>query len=216
MILPNTDQLSSGTPETIEASPAGNRRSEADRAELADLVTRAQAGESLAQTAIVQRYTRRLSGFVRGIVRQTFAVEDIVQTVFIKMFRRLSRLRDAAAFESWLFMLARNTSLDFLRRQRRRPVTVSADEALFEIPDTRPVDGTAEILAALDTALAKLNPQTRNLVSLFVQGCSYHTLAQREGITLGAVKARLHRARPMLRELVGEATDTRLPELTQA
>lgn len=209
MILPNTDQLSSGSFEA-SAPALTDRAADPARAELAALVARVQAGDAAAQTEIVHRYTRRLSGFVRGIVRQTAAVEDIVQNVFIKMFRRIGRLRDGAAFESWLFMLARNTALDFLRRQRRRPLTVSADEALFEIPDNRPADGTREILDALEVALAKLNPQTRNLVTLFVQGCSYDTLAEREGLTLGAVKARLHRARPLLRTFVGEATATRL------
>lgn len=208
MILPNTDQLSSATDCTTDES--SHPAEDSARCELAALVTRAQAGDSAAQTELVHRYTRRLNGFVRGIVRQPSAVEDVVQLVFIKMFRRMARLRDANAFESWLFMLARNTSLDFLRRQRRRPLTISADDELFELPDTRPADGTGEILDALNLALSQLNPQTRTLITLFIQGCSYQTLAEREGLTLGAVKARLHRARPLLRNFVGEATATRL------
>lgn len=213
MILPNTDSLSSASIDhAVHDRTPSAPALESDRAELAALVSRAQAEDSAAQAELVHRYTRRMHGFVRGIVRQPAAVEDIVQTVFIKMFRRLGRLRDAAAFESWLFMLARNTSLDFLRRQRRRPITVACDDELFQIPDTRGADGTGEILDALERALERLHPQTRTLVTLYVQGCSYNTLAERAGLTLGAVKARLHRARPLLRASVGAATATRLPD----
>src|SRR5687768_16305849 len=110
------------------------------------------------------------------------------------MFRRLEGLRDHASFESWLFMMARTTALDFLRRQRRRIATVSVDDQLYEIADTAQVDTTPEIMEALDNALAQLPAQTRTLVTLFVEGNSYETLAARAGLTLGAVKARLHRA----------------------
>ena len=200
MIHPNADFLPSS------AAPAAVPLPED---ELQHLVERALVDDAAAQSALVQRYRRRIAGFVRTIVRQPDGIEDVTQMVFIKMFRRLGRLRDPRSFESWLFMLARNTSLDFLRRQRRRPATVSADAELLELPDPRPSDASGEILAALDSALDQLPPQTRTLVTLFVQGNSYDTLAAREGLTLGAVKARMHRARPLLRASIGAALEGR-------
>ena len=202
MISPNLDHVSAAS--SAEIDPEAERR-----AELAALVDRATRGQPAAQTELVQRYTRRISGFVRTFVRSPDAAEDVTQTVFIKMFQRLARLRDAAAFESWLFMLARNTALDFLRRQRRRPATVALDAETFEIAAPATNDSTREIRDALDLALEELAPQTRTLVSLFVEGHSYDTMARREGLTLGAVKARLHRARPLLRERVGGAIEGR-------
>jgi RNA polymerase sigma-70 factor, ECF subfamily len=201
VIRPNIDSLAAPCP---AVGPDGID-------DLPRLIEGALHDDPAAQSALVQRYTRRIAGFVRTIVRQPDAVEDVTQTVFIKMFRRLNRLRDARAFESWLFMLARNTSLDLLRRQRRRPATVSADAELLELPDPRPSDNSGEILTALDCALDQLPLQTRTLVTLYVAGNSYETLAAREGLTLGAVKARLHRARPLLRASIGAALDGRLP-----
>jgi RNA polymerase sigma-70 factor, ECF subfamily len=151
-----------------------------------------------------------VAGFVRAIIRQPDAVEDVTQMVFIKMFRRLSRLRDPAVFESWLFTLARNTGLDFLRRRACRPSTVGLDDAVYQIADPSTNSGTGEIMAALDRALARLSPLDRALVSQFVAGETYGDIAERAGLSLATVKVRLHRVRPFLRSWVGEMTDTRL------
>src|SRR5688572_4503911 len=108
MIQPNADLLSTGcssprqpAPHTLRRAPSSSSRHEStdaasDKAELLALVQRANADDPVAQAELVHRYTRRIAGFVRTIVRQEDAIEDITQTVFIKMFRRLGRLRDPA------------------------------------------------------------------------------------------------------------------------
>ena len=143
MIRPNPDQLSRTGSSGLPSQPAGslaaapNRRRGAiaspptpEAAELLALVQRAQAGDLAAQSDLVRSYDRRISGFVRSFIRQRDGIEDVVQMVFIKMVQRLTRLREPAVFESWLFTLARNTALDFLRRCRCRPVTVELDAGL--------------------------------------------------------------------------------------
>jgi len=200
------DSAPSSPPSVTSAARDGEQTSE-----LIDLIRRAEMGEPLAQADLVNRYSRRIAGFVRGIIRQTDAVEDVTQMVFIKMFRRLSRLRDPLVFESWLFTLARNTSLDFIRRRNCRPNTVPLDEQFDRIEDPSTASATGEILAALDRALTRLSPIDRSLVTQFVAGESYGDIAARAGLSLATVKVRLHRVRPFLRTWVGEMTDTRLP-----
>ena len=184
---------------------------EIERAELGNLIARAQAGESAAQTALVRRYTVRIAAFVRPIICQPSAVDDVAQMVFIKMLQRLTLLRDVAAFESWLLALARNTAVDFIRRRRCRPATVWDEHELTEAPDTTSVRRMAEIMEALELALRQLSPRDRNIVTLIVNGHSYRTAAQREGLSVGAVKLRLNRVRPFLRVSVGEAIGTAKP-----
>lgn len=218
MIQPNSDNFSAAasSPEIVRPAAASGLGKSAggmtptERTELAALVMRAQAGDSGAQSEMVRKYTRRITGQVRLIIRQPDDVEDVVQIVFTKMFRRLARLREPGAFEPWLFRLSRNTALDFIRRRRCRPVTVPAEKDFFEIPDPASANTTGEIMDALSAALARVSAKDRELVTLYVQGNSYHSLAARHGLTLGAVKARLHRIRPYLRSFVGEATETRL------
>ena len=214
MIQPNHDLFSAG-PLASRAAREGAvpdpARTEEKRALIA-LVRQADSGDPAAQAELVRRYHRRITGFVRSIIRQPDAVEDVTQMVFIKMFRRLSRLRDPAVFESWLFTLARNAGLDFIRRRNCRPSTVAIDESVNQIADPSNAGATSEILAALDRALDQLNPLDRSLVTQFVAGESYGTLAERTGLSLASVKVRLHRVRPFLRTMVGEMTDTRLPD----
>jgi RNA polymerase sigma-70 factor (ECF subfamily) len=220
MIQPNTDLLAScsfSTEPAVHAPNASGRRNSASRtdtasrekAALIDLVRRADANDPAAQSELVRRYTRRVAGFVRSIIRQPDAIEDVTQTIFIKMFRRLGRLRDPSVFESWLFALARNTCLDFLRRRRCRPDTVALDDQINQIADPSSGSATTEILAALDRALARLTPVDRTLVTQFVAGESYVDIAAHAGLSLATVKVRLHRVRPFLRTCVGEMTDTR-------
>lgn len=219
MIQPNTDHLA---PVTFardnvsgsvgrSAAPSAPEGITEEKAALIALVRRAEAGEPAAQSELVRRYTRRVAGFIRAIIRQPDAEEDVTQIVFIKMFRRLGRLRDPAVFESWLFTLARNTGLDFIRRRRCRPSTVVMDDEINQIADPSNTSATTEILAALDRALTRLTPLDRSLVTQFVAGDSYSEIAERAGLSLATVKVRLHRVRPFLRTWVGEMTDTRQP-----
>jgi RNA polymerase sigma-70 factor (ECF subfamily) len=174
------------------------------------LISRAQIGDVDAQSALVLRYSRRVTGLVRRIIPLRHAVEDVVQVVFIKMVRRLGSLRDPAMFEQWLFALARNAALDFIRRRRCQPTLVFDDLEGVAAPDHGALV-VEEIMAALDRALKQLSPRDRQLVRLIVEGNSYRVVAEREGLSVGAVKVRLHRVRPLLRTCVREAIGAQSP-----
>lgn len=202
---PHVDQLA------VLETTASTQADGADQAELKTLVIRAQGGDMAAQSELVRRYARRIAGQVSIIVRQPNVVEDISQVVFIKMVRTLPWLREPGAFESWLFMLSRTVALDYVRKQKRRPLMVMDEQELANAPDTSSELAVAEIREALDRALARLSPKDRNLVTMLVEGHNYRTLAAEEGLTVGAVKARLSRIRSFLRVAVGVATGTRMP-----
>lgn len=165
-----------------------------------------------AQSELVRLYSHRIAGFIRGIIRNPNAIEDVAQNVFVKMVRRLRWLREPVSFESWLFAMARSTALDYLRARSRRPETLADDVELFESADPSRPHLMSEILEALDLALTHLTPKDRQLVAMVVEGHSYQTIADQHGLTLGAVKARLTRVRPFLRAAVGMATGTRLAD----
>lgn len=189
---------------------------EADRIELLALVGRAQAGELGAQSVLVRRYDKRIAAFVRPFIAQASAVEDVVQMVFIKMFRRIACLRDARTFESWLFTLARNTALDAIRRNRCRPPTVADDGLCLNTAATDTAPAIFEIMEVLELALADLGRVDREIVRLIVQGDSYQVVARRMSLSLGAVKVRLNRVRKILRVNVGVATGWRVPLAKEA
>ena len=187
---------------------------EAERRRLLDIVARAQAGEMAAQTELVHRYSARVAGYVRPIIPDASEVEDVVQTVFVKVVRRLGLLREPQRFEAWLFRLARNTALDFYRRSRCRPALFFGEADSLGIPASDSARTVAEIMEALEVAATKLGWSDRRLITQIVHGHSYQTVAKTEGLTVGAVKLRLTRMRPFLRASVGGAIG--LPTKTPA
>ena len=177
---------------------------------LAPIVLRAQAGDQAAQSDLFRRYKGRVENFVRGIVRQPTVAEDVTQSVFIKVIRKLPELRDPAAFESWVFTMARSTALDHLRRSRRHPEHLVDSFEDLNLTDTSRPWLMAEIVEALESALEKIPSVDRRLVRLLIDGNTYETIAARAGLSVPAVKARLNRARRFLRVAVGVSTGTRV------
>ena len=178
--------------------------------ELFGRVARARDGDITAQSDLVRAYTVRLSAFVRGMIHQPSAVEDIVQITFVKMVRKLRCLREPRMFESWLFTLARNATYDFLRRSQCRIGTVSTEEEdCADAPDPGQPEAVNEVREVIELAMERLTPTQRDLVALIAQGHSHRFIASRLGISAGAVKVRLHRLRRVLRRRAAEVTKRR-------
>jgi RNA polymerase sigma-70 factor (ECF subfamily) len=178
--------------------------------ELSRLVAAASAGDLAAQSELVRRYTPRIVGFLRTLVFQPSAIEDLAQTTLVKMVRQFPALRDPAVFENWLFAIARNTAMDFLRQHRRWQATFAPGDGEYDAPDQNNPRALREILDALDFALRPLPPIDQRLIRLLIQGNSYRTIAARTGLSVIMVRGRLCRARPMLRMIVGTETGTRV------
>jgi RNA polymerase sigma-70 factor (ECF subfamily) len=170
-----------------------------ESAALVELVQRAQRHDPAAERELVVSYQHRVAGFVYAMVGRSDAVEDLAQQVFIKMIRALDRLQAPAQFESWLFRLARNTCIDYLRRMKlRRIFTPFAAEHENIAEPAGAVD--TEELDALRHALAQLRPQDRALLALVQEGRSHAEIAETLDTSVAAIKARLHRAREHLRQ----------------
>ncbi len=168
-------------------------------APLADLVRRAKAGEEAAQCALILIYQRRIGSFLQAIVGRSDSVEDLTQTVFIKMVRGLDRLHDSARFEAWLFRLARNAGIDFLRRQRLRKIFTPLALGHENIPESSGAMAR-EQMDELHYALSHLVPRDQVLLALAQERHSEEEIARITGTTVPLMKARLYRARQRLRK----------------
>ena len=170
--------------------------------ELAALVIRARAGDQRAQSELVQRYRRRLRGFLRGLVGDPWSAEDVLQLVWVKMVTQLHLLREVPRFETWLFTLARNCALDHRRRVRCRPASSFEDGFWAGLPDPAAEDRVQEIREALEVALRRCGGRDRRLIEQVIEGTTYQVMAEEAGLTLNALKVRLHRLRVHLRREV--------------
>jgi RNA polymerase sigma-70 factor, ECF subfamily len=170
------------------------------------LVASAKAGDGRALDQLVRRWTPRL---LRYAVRKLGAVEparDIVQDTWISAIRNLPALSDPARFPPWLYSIATHKCADAIRkavRARRRDASI-VEEATVNGAAIDPAGVAAERLD-IGAALAGLSPDHRIVVDLFYSDdLSVEEIADAVGIPAGTVKSRLHHARQVLRQHLGE------------
>ncbi|HEX7779022.1 MAG TPA: RNA polymerase sigma factor [Vicinamibacterales bacterium] len=126
------------------------------------------------------------------IVGQTETARDLTQEVFLRVSRARVPDADPASQRAWVFTIARNIALNHLRDGHRRPHLVDAAD--------RAEPAVQELAAALGQALASLSETDRDVFLLReTAGLRYEEIAETCGLTVEAVRARLHRARQQLR-----------------
>jgi RNA polymerase sigma-70 factor (ECF subfamily) len=170
-----------------------------------ELARRVAQGEAAAFHALTDRYYRPVCAFLLRRLGDAAAVEDVAQETFLEAFRSLKVGRLPDRCNAWLFGIARNCLGKWLRR--RRVLSFGADNPPEEI--AAPEEGTpaeeaeeiAHRLASLETELAGLDPEHRELLDLkHKDGLTCEQIADRLGRPVGTVKSLLSRTYKLLRE----------------
>ena len=167
------------------------------------LVARALAGDAPAFAALVRRYQERVFRFVLRLCGTRDEALDLTQETFMKAHQALPGWRPEAQFRTWLFSIARNATLDVLRRRQRIAFVPLAEDApdgagALPVPGAPPDERCADRqrLALLDRALRELPAEQREILWLReLEDMSYGEIAATLGIAEGTVKSRLARAR---------------------
>ncbi len=177
-----------------------------------ELVAQAKAGSSEAFEELVNRYERRIFRLAMRLTGNTEDAEDVLQETFLKAFEHLPDFRQDSRFYTWLVRIAVNEGLMKLRKRRSdrsEPLEDAVDDDGQVIPrdfrDWKPnpeqLTSQEEMERILLGAAAQLPPSLRTVFMLRdVEELSTEETAQALNLTLGAVKARLFRARFQLRE----------------
>ena len=129
---------------------------------------------------------------------------DLHQEILLKVWKNLPSFNGSAALGTWIYRVAVNTSIDWLRRSRRdrrRMVARPVDD--LEVPDaTQDTESRAvgrEDLRRLLELISELSFVDRTLISLYLEGLGYDEIAEVMGISAGNVGVRIHRVRTRLR-----------------
>jgi RNA polymerase sigma-70 factor, ECF subfamily len=182
-----------------------------------DLLRRCLAGDERAYRELVERYQRPVFALAMRMVRQAQDAEDLTQETFVRMFRALDRYDPTRPFEAWLFTIASRLCIDHIRRRRVKPISIfqgepgTDEERVIEAedPGLKPDEAAAhaEEERSTRTLIDSLPPHYRIVVVLRHQhDLSYEEIAETLHLPLGTVKARIHRARALLkRHLEGES-----------
>ncbi len=157
-------------------------------------------------TALLLREEQALRRTIARYVHHATTVDDLFQEISLKVMRRIDSVRDQQAIRGWLFQLARNACLDWLRAQERRPSTPS--EHLAQVSaggdlGRNPAECfmANERIAAVQRAMAELPESQREVLRLRVDdGLDHEAIAARLGISRQAVEVRLCRGRARLKE----------------
>ncbi|GAA0509551.1 RNA polymerase subunit sigma-24 [Saccharopolyspora subtropica] len=173
----------------------------------ADLAACIAAGDADAFERLVRRYSDAVLGMALRMLGDRAEAEDVVQDVFVTVWRRAGELVAPAALRTWLFQVARRNCLIVLRRRRTRrtdPVETVPENrtavgaAVLVVDPQRAVEAGAGMLA-LRRALAGLPTRQRDVWLLAeVDGLSYVEIGRRVGAGEQAVRGRLSRARATL------------------
>jgi RNA polymerase sigma-70 factor (ECF subfamily) len=182
-----------------------------DRNELGDLVARARAGEVDAFEALYRAHQGGIYTFIRSQVREAELAADLTQDTFVRAWESLPRLRQAGAFQGWLYRIARNLVRDQARSGHARLETVESaltgeDDAGLHEPASEG-DGPEDVLVSKEMrgeiwrALGSLSPEQRDAVVMHhMQGMGTSEIAKVMGVRPGTVMSRLARARDALRK----------------
>ena len=137
------------------------------------LVQRAKDGCSGAFAALVQKYQVDIRAFLRRRIRDASVADDLAQDVFLTAVRNISQLVEHESVQSWLLAVARNKSVDYLRKMARQKST-SADELelLLAKESLSRVDSAdslrhGELVAALKQCITQLKPNAKEMVDQF-------------------------------------------------
>ena len=165
------------------------------------LIDRCRHGDELAWETLVARYQGRVCSVAFTYTGSEDQALDVAQDVFVHVWQRLETCREPERFSSWLLQIARNTSLDHLRRRRARPPAqdLPADE-LTTLADPRAHTDAgleqADQRHIVELALQRLSVINREAILLKdIQGLPLHEMAGLLDLPLGTVKSRCSRAR---------------------
>ncbi len=186
-----------------------------------DLVTRAQQGETRAFDALILKYGDKLYGLVYNMTSHKEDTHDLLQEIFARAYQSLGKFRGNSTFYTWIYQIAVNLTLNFLKKRKRRiglslndiDSAVHLDPALIDnTHEANPERQTNlnELQLRLNEALKKLSDAHRMVVTMFdIQGLSHGEIAKILATSEGTIRSRLHYAHLQLQSALQDSWEER-------
>ncbi len=178
-----------------------------------ELIGLLQRGDEWAFQLLVRRFRKKIFSIAFGITLDTEESQDIVQEVFLQVYRSIGNFRADASLSTWLHRITVNRCLNWKRRWSRRfkwlhVSTDNADnepviEAESDLPSPESRMASAQTRRQIDNALKMLPDQARTVFVLReLEDLTYEEIADATGVKLGTVRSRLFHARKRLKEIL--------------
>ena len=199
----------------MELAPPSTEKVQRDLA----LVKKALDGDQKAYAELMGYYREPLYYMLLKMCNNPYDAEDLTIEAFGKAFRYLGKYSETYAFSTWLFKIAANNCVDFLRKKNKAPLCVDSDIQDYAAnfggqPDKEqplPEDSIMEKqrVKMMHWAVAQLRPKYRTLVELrYFEEYSYEEIANEMNISVNNVKIQLFRAKDMLASIMKNVKNT--------
>ena len=178
-----------------------------------------EQGDQKAYAELMKRYKKPLYHTILKMVRNVDDAEDLTIEAFAKAFKSLHKFKKDYTFSTWLFRIATNNCIDFIRKKKLETTSISSsfrddngDDVGMDIKDINlnPQEEAikSQKVEIMQVIITKLPPKYQTLVNLrYFRELSYEEIAEELQAPLGTVKAQLHRARELLYDLVKDKKD---------
>jgi RNA polymerase sigma-70 factor (ECF subfamily) len=197
------------TPARTPTSDPKERHRQESRSEDSQIIQDALRGDDAAYKKLMKKYHDPIFNFIYRMVHDREQVEDLTQEAFIKAFSSLSSFNEEYAFSTWLYKIATNNSIDYIRKKKLqvysidKPVESGDSEFLFELPDDS-FEADKDLISdqrarLLNEAIDRLPEKYRKVIRLrHSEERSYEEIAKLLKLPIGTVKAHIFRARELL------------------
>lgn len=173
------------------------------------LIDEALAGSQAAFEKLMNKYYQHIYNLIYKMIFKKEDVEDLTQEAFIKAFNSLENFDSQFAFSTWLYKIATNNSIDYLRKKKLSTFSIDKEIASedsdfkFEIPDTEYVPDNKiieeERKKIIDEAIESLPDKYKKVIVLrHKNDMEYEEIAEKLELPLGTVKAHIFRGRELL------------------
>ncbi len=178
------------------------------------LITKYLAGDEESLEVLVKRYLKPIYSFVYRYIGSEQEAEDVTQEVFVKVWRNLKKFNQNKKFKTWIFSIAKNTSIDWLKKKKAIPFSNLENEEgenlLIEtladpspLPNENEIFERVSIAETLNTAMNQLNPKYRMVLFLrYNDHFTFREIAESLGESLHTIKSRHRWALIQLRKLL--------------
>jgi RNA polymerase sigma-70 factor, ECF subfamily len=176
----------------------------AERVDDAELVQRAERGESTAFDLLVERYYPVVVSAAFGILADVDTAKDCAQDAFLEAAGNLSKLRDKSKFSQWIYGISRRKAIYLIRRHKLHTEAIrkrTSERMTPQRPTPAEQAGDKERLESVRKAMGEIPEIYREALTLkYIDGRSHEEIAQLLDVSMAAVDKRLVRGKDLLRE----------------
>lgn len=173
------------------------------------LIEQAKKGCQKAFEQLYNKYSKMVESTVRMYTKEPSIIDELKNTVFIKVFKKLNYFVTNDSFEKWVKTIAINTCIDYTRCKKREFKFISVDndefniqlQSLYSSPDDNLIE--TETSSKFKEACKGLTKKQLSLIELYyIEGYLYREIAKKLALPIGTVKSELYRAKLKLKQLL--------------